>query len=91
MMATVANQPRTPHRNIRVPDNVWIPAKEKAEREGRNLSELIRDYLSGYINPGDGTTPAPETYRLVEGIHYKRDGDRTVLVGLPKGINAIEF
>lgn len=49
MMATVANQPKTPHRTIRVPDDVWKPAVVKAQSEGRNLSELIREWLIEYV------------------------------------------
>lgn len=49
MMASVANQPKTPHRTIRVPDDVWNPAREKAETEGTNLSELIREWLTNYV------------------------------------------
>lgn len=51
MMATVANQPKTPHRTIRVPDEVWLPAKVKAESEGSNLSEKIREWLVAYVDP----------------------------------------
>lgn len=49
MMATVANQPRTPHRTVRVPDEVWLPAKVKAESEGSNLSVKIREWLVDYV------------------------------------------
>lgn len=54
MMSSVANQPKTPHRTIRVPDDVWAPARLKAEQEGRNLSELIRGWLTQYVN-GEGS------------------------------------
>lgn len=50
MMATVSNQPKTPHRTIRVPDEVWLPAKVKAESEGSDLSKKIREWLSEYIS-----------------------------------------
>jgi len=48
MMVTVANQPKTPHRTVRVPDEVWLPAKVKAVSEGSNLSEKIREWLIDY-------------------------------------------
>jgi len=50
MMGAVANQPKTPHRTVRVPDDVWKPAVEKAESEGTNLSALIREWLVDYVN-----------------------------------------
>ncbi len=49
MMGVVANQPKTPHRTIRVPDDVWKPAQVKAASEGHNLSELIREFLVDYV------------------------------------------
>lgn len=48
-MASVANQPKTPHRTIRVPDDVWDAAMTKAKGEGRTLSELIREWLTEYM------------------------------------------
>lgn len=51
MMTSVVNQPKTPHRTIRVPDDVWAAAKEKAERDGTNLSEKIREWLVDYVAP----------------------------------------
>jgi antitoxin component of RelBE/YafQ-DinJ toxin-antitoxin module len=41
-------QTHTPLRNIRVPDDVWNAAKESAERNGTNLSEVIRAFLVRY-------------------------------------------
>lgn len=49
MMSTVVNQPKTPHRTIRVAPEIWEPARDKAEREGRNLSEVIREFLTEYV------------------------------------------
>ena len=39
------NQPKTPLRNVRIPDDVWEAAKQKAEAEGRNVSAVIREHL----------------------------------------------
>lgn len=50
MMVSVSNQPKTPHRTIRVPDEVWNAAKKKAEREGATLSEKVREWLTYYVN-----------------------------------------
>ena len=44
----MVNQPKTPHRTIRVSDDLWNRAREKAADEGRNLSELIREWLAEY-------------------------------------------
>lgn len=39
----------TPIRNVRVPDELWRLALEKAAQEGDNLSEVIRRALTEYI------------------------------------------
>jgi predicted HicB family RNase H-like nuclease len=39
----------TPLRNIRVPDDVWTQARQKAADRGDNLSEVIRRALTEYI------------------------------------------
>lgn len=44
------NQPRTPNRVIRVPDELWDAARGKARREGTDVSKLIRAFLTEYVN-----------------------------------------
>jgi hypothetical protein len=39
----------TIHRTVRVPDEIWLPAKAKADEEGRNLSDIIREALRSYL------------------------------------------
>jgi predicted HicB family RNase H-like nuclease len=39
----------TRNRNVRVPDELWDTARAKAEAEGRNLSEIIRQALERYV------------------------------------------
>lgn len=39
----------TIHRTVRIPDELWNAAKEKAEAEGRNVSEVIRELLAEYL------------------------------------------
>lgn len=39
---------RTPVRNLRVPDERWLPALAKAEAEGRTLTEVIDGFLGAY-------------------------------------------
>lgn len=36
-------------RGIRVSDELWDAAKAKADQEGRNLSEIIREALQAYV------------------------------------------
>lgn len=38
----------TPHRTIRVPDEVWEAALRKAEQEGTNLTTVIVSHLKDY-------------------------------------------
>lgn len=40
----------TIHRTVRVPDEIWLPAKEIAEHEGETLSDVIRRALLEYID-----------------------------------------
>lgn len=43
---------------IRLPQELKEAAKERAEREGINLSEFLRDVLESYINElGQDTEP----------------------------------
>jgi predicted DNA-binding protein len=46
----VPNQPRTPNRSIRIPDEIFVPASERAKAEGRTLSDVVRELLSEYID-----------------------------------------
>lgn len=41
---------KTPVRNLRVPDDVWHAAQEKAAAEGRSLTEVIVTYLRRYVS-----------------------------------------
>jgi antitoxin component of RelBE/YafQ-DinJ toxin-antitoxin module len=44
----VPNQPKTPQRTVRVPDDVWLAAQERAAQEGVTISEVIRRALQKY-------------------------------------------
>lgn len=48
-LAAMPNQPKTPQRTVRVPDDVWAAAKAKAEERGEVLSEVIRKALERYV------------------------------------------
>lgn len=39
----------TAMRHIRVPDDVWTPAMERARREGTDLSKVVVTFLRDYV------------------------------------------
>jgi predicted CopG family antitoxin len=39
----------TPLRNIRIPDELWFAALDKAERDDDTLSNVIRKLLTKYV------------------------------------------
>jgi hypothetical protein len=41
---------KTPVRNLRVVDEIWLPALAKARAEGRTLTDVIVTYLRRYIS-----------------------------------------
>lgn len=41
--------PKTPQRAVRIDDELWKAAQEKARREGRTVSDVIRDRLRRYV------------------------------------------
>lgn len=43
----------TTHRTVRVEDGLWDAAKAKAEAEGINLSEVIRNALRNYVQESE--------------------------------------
>lgn len=47
----MANQPKTPHRTIRIDDDLWNEAKRVAAQRGDVLSEVIRVAIALYIRP----------------------------------------
>ena len=48
-MGGVPNQPKTPTRSFRIPDDIYYPARDKAQEQGDNLSDIVRDALLDYI------------------------------------------
>lgn len=40
----------TTHRSVRVEDALWVAAKEAAERNGDNLSDILRKALEDYVD-----------------------------------------
>ena len=45
----MAAEGKTPHRTIRVEDDLWRAARDKARAEGRTVSDVIRDRLKRYV------------------------------------------
>lgn len=41
---------KTPVRNLRVVDEVWLPALAKAHAEGRTLTDVLVTYMRRYIS-----------------------------------------
>lgn len=43
------NQPRTPARSVRIPDELWRAALHKAEERGESVSDVLRRALERYV------------------------------------------
>lgn len=43
------NQPATPHRTVRVPDEVWEEAKRIAEDRGETVTDVVLRALRRYV------------------------------------------
>lgn len=44
------NAPKTPSRNVRVPDDLWYAALEKAAERNETLADVIRRALQRYVS-----------------------------------------
>ncbi|MCV7434794.1 YlcI/YnfO family protein [Mycolicibacterium bacteremicum] len=45
----VPNQPRTPLRSFRIPDELYAAAQAKAEEKGESVSDVVRRALERYV------------------------------------------
>ena len=43
------NKPKTPVRGIRVDDELWHAAQDKASAEGRTMTDVLVAYLRRYV------------------------------------------
>ncbi len=43
------NQPKTPTRNVRIPDDTWRAAQAIAAAEGVVVSDVVRQALAEYV------------------------------------------
>lgn len=46
------NAPKTPHRTVRVPDDLWQAAQERAAQEGQTMTEVVIGCLRRYVAAG---------------------------------------
>lgn len=46
----VPNQPKTPVRSVRIPDDLWEAAGKIAYERGRTVSEVIRECLEHLVS-----------------------------------------
>ncbi len=42
-------KPKMVMRSLRVPESLWERAKDKADREEKNISDVVRDMLEDYV------------------------------------------
>ena len=45
----VPNQPKTPGRNVRIPDPLWAAGQNAAKDRGETVSDALRDGLEAYV------------------------------------------
>lgn len=43
------NQPKTPHRTMRIPDELWDPAMAKARTQGETVTDVVKRALEDYL------------------------------------------
>lgn len=48
-MTPVPNQPKTPLRSFRIPDEVYKAAQAKAAERGESVSDVVRRALERYV------------------------------------------
>jgi hypothetical protein len=60
----VANTPKTPVRAVRISDDVWDAAKERAEKDGVTRTDVVRRALVEYLElPAETTGFATDRQR----------------------------
>jgi hypothetical protein len=62
-------------RNIRIPDDLWDAVLRKSELEGRNASEVIREYLAGWVLRPPHMEPNAVLDLYVKYMEYDNAGD----------------
>jgi hypothetical protein len=49
-LPAMPNKPKTPVRGLRVDEDLWRAAQDKAEAEGRTMTAVIVAYLKRYVS-----------------------------------------
>jgi len=49
MIARVPNQPKTPLKSFRIPEDLYRAAQGKAAERGESVSEVVRKALERYV------------------------------------------
>ncbi len=44
------NQPKTPMKSFRIPEDLYRAALEKARLEGKSLTDIVRESLESYLS-----------------------------------------
>lgn len=50
---SMPNQPKTPHKSFRIPPALYAAAQAKAARQGRTLTDVVKELLKGYVDNVD--------------------------------------
>lgn len=50
MLLRVPNQPATPHRTLRIPDELWDAVKRKAADEDTTVTDVVIRLLTRWVN-----------------------------------------
>lgn len=53
MLPCVPNQPATPARSIRIPDEVWEALRRRADERGETIADVVRRALRAYLREYD--------------------------------------
>lgn len=46
----VVGKPKMVMRSLRVPETLWERAKDKADREDKNISDIVRELLTKWVD-----------------------------------------
>jgi NRPS condensation-like uncharacterized protein len=48
------NQPATPVRSLRIPDDVWDALRERADERGETVTDVVLRAIRAYLREYDG-------------------------------------
>ena len=69
------NQPKTPARTVRIPDDEWDAVKVEAEREGTTATGVVRKAIRQYLGAGGSRGRCAARHRLVACASARRAHD----------------